>query len=625
MEVEEFKVSERGQRRRGRGRQPRLSLGPPPLSRASQRGCLSPKELEEWSKRYSLPDRELRACERAVGQCFKPLPLLGLPHLKMRGEGRGNRDTPIGNRGNRHRDNSTPATPLNTSVIQKYTLSLSKWVRWQTGQTHFKMVGPSAKGKQFVSLLEFLDLMYSCEGLGESYDSEMAAFLDRDDIHEDGGATSDDVRSAGSGVERERGGRRGRRRRMLPSDSSDDDDFRDEGVGNGSTAVEETSSKITSTEEDIELVAPKISSPLSDQKKQDHLPSSDDRDLPPASQHVIPRPPSCDSLDWLDTIEPTQISTPLSTSSSSLRPPPHDVQFAFPHTPPSSRKGKTPFITPLMTRHKKSRSTEHHPPPGSSANTTGAIDPPSEHMESMELFNDIPSAVLFDDFSDVGTSQPAQREGEEEEPAEEPKTRETQHYDPNITSIPESEDEGEEMEGSGMAPGGVSGEAHCDADRGNGDVSEESLIGGCGQKRRKFARPDFLLTQAPPKTPPTSLESSAAAGSSEDEDFLEPLSRRVRRRRGLEEREPLTTTAAAGKRVCVESEDFLEREAELSGEGSGGEDEREEVEGGRDEYDMEDSFINDSSVLTQVPGDKDFIFVSFFVQLFLLFSVVFFI
>ena len=616
MEVEEFKVSERGERRRGRGRQPRLSLGPPPLSKASQRGCLSPEELEEWSKRFSLPDRELRACERAVGQCFRPLPLLGLSRLKMRGEGRGNRDTPIGNRGNRNRNNSTPATPLNASVIQKYPLSLSKWVRWQTGQTHFKMVGPSAKGKQFVSLLEFMDLMYSCEGLGESYDSEMAAFLDRDDIHEDGGATSDDVRSAGSGVERERRGRKGRRRRMLPSNSSDDDDFRDEGVGKGPTA--EKSSKITSAEEDIELIAPKISSPLSDQQNQDHLPGSDGRDLPPASQHVIPRPPSCDSLDWLDTIEPTQVSTPLplSSSSTSLRPPPPDFQFAFPHTPPSSRKGKTSFVTPLTTpRHKKPRSTEHHPPPASGANTTGAIDPPSELMESLDLFSDIPSAVLFDDFSDVGTSQLAQGEREDEEPAEEPKDRETQHYDPNITSIPESEDEGEEMEGSGVAPGGVSGDAHCNADRGNGDVSEDSLIGGCGQKRRKFARPDFLLTQAPPKTPPTYLESSAAAGSSDDEDFLEPLSRRVRRRRGLEEREPLTTTAAvAGKRVCVESEDFLEREAELSGEGSGGEDEREEVEGERDEYDMEDSFINDNSVLTQVPGDKHFFF---FVSLFL--------
>ena len=80
----------------------------------------------------------------------------------------------------------------------------------------------------------------------------------------------------------------------------------------------------------------------------------------------------------------------------------------------------------------------------------------------------------------------------------------------------------------------------------------------------------------------------------------------------MEEREPHTTAVAAGKRVCVESEDFLEREAELSGEGSGGEEEREEVEGGRDEYDMEDSFINDNSVLTQVPGDKHLFFVSSF-------------
>ena len=163
------------------------------------------------------------------------------------------------------------------------------------------------------------------------------------------------------------------------------------------------------------------------------------------------------------------------------------------------------------------------------------------------------------------------------------------------------------MEGSGVESEGVSGEAHCDADQRNGDVSEESLIGRCGQ-RRKFARPDFVLTQALPKTPPTSLESLAAAGFSDDEDFLEPVSWRVGRRQGLEKRESLTTAAAAGKRVCVESEDFLEKGAEQSGEGSGGGEEREEVEGERDEYDMEDSFVNDNSVLTQVPGDKHSIF-----------------
>ena len=154
-----------------------------------------------------------------------------------------------------------------------------------------------------------------------------------------------------------------------------------------------------------------------------------------------------------------------------------------------------------------------------------------------------------------------------------------------ITSVPESEDE-EENETS----------VFCVSELG---TSEESLIGGCGKRRRKFARPDFLLTQAPPTTPPTSQHSSSVATvdteSSDDDDFIEPLGRRLKRRR-IEE-------GLSGERddemARLEPGEFVEREAELSGDG-GETGEEEEVGGGEDDYDMEDSFINDNSVLTQV-------------------------
>ena len=600
MTVEEYKPSERGQRARGR-RQPRLSLGPPVLSRASQRGCLSHQELEEWSKKFSLPDRELRACERAVGECFRYQQILGLSHLK-RGK-HGVLDTPIDNRVDRSR--STTGTPLNASVVQKYPLSLSKWIRWQTGQTHFKMVGPSEKGKQFVSLLEFLDLMYSCDGLGESYATEMAAFFDPEDIRTGGAAASTErVGTAGSGGERGRGGRKVRRRRRLASSSSDDDEFVDEGVRrNQSVSGGEQCSKPTPNEEDV-LVTEEMSPHLPDQ--QNPIPSVDDRDLPAASQHAIPRPPSCDSLDWLDDIRPSQISTPLPSRSSSTSANPHspprasrDFQFAFPHTPPSSRKSRAPFVTPLTTPpHRK---PEHNRRPVGDTSTT---DEASAHFESMDLFNDISSAVLFEDFSDVATSETAQDQSVKavQGVMEEREGKSTESIDDalNVTSIPESEDEGEENQENGDEKRGMAaGEVHCDSQ--NGDVSEESLIGGCGQRRRKFARPDFLLTQAPPKSPPISptASSGTSPGSGDDEDFLlEPLSRRLRKRGVFVERER-ESGAAGRKKVRLEPEEYLDKEAELSGEeeGSG---EEEEVERGADEYDMEDSFINDDSVLTQV-------------------------
>ena len=604
MTVEEYKPSERGQRGRGR-RQPRLSLGPPVLSRASQRGCLSHQELEEWSKRFSLPDRELRACERAVGECFRHQPILGLSHLK-RGK-RGVWDTPIDNRVNRN--HSTTGTPLNASVVQKFPLSLSKWIRWQTGQTHFKMVGPSEKGKQFVSLLEFLDLMYSCDGLGESYATEMAAFFDPEDIRTVGAAASTEgVSTAGSGGEKGRGGRRARRR--LASGSSDDDEFLDEGVGRGQSVGRGEQCSKPTTNEDV-LVTEEMSPHLPD--RHSPIPSVDDRDLPAALQHTIPRPPSCDSLDWLDDIQPSQISTPLPSRSSSTSANPHspphasrDFQFAFPHTPPSSRKSKTPFVTPLTTPPHRKPERNRQPVGDRETSTTNEV---SAHFESMDLFNDISSAVLFDDFSDVGTSQTAQEQsvkavqGEvEEKEVAVVEAGEGGSIDDalNITSIPESEDdgeEGEEIQENGDEKGGM--EVHCDSQ--NGDVSEESLIGGCGQRRRKFARPDFLLTQAPPKSPPISptASSGTAPGSGNDEDFLlEPLSRRLRKRGVFVERER-ESGEAGRKKVRLEPEEYLDKEAELSGEGeeSG---EEEEVERGADEYNMEDSFINDNSILTQV-------------------------
>ena len=549
MEVEQFKHTVRESKGKGRGKQPRLSFGPPALDAASRRGCLTHQELQEWSEMYSLPDRELRACERAVRDCYKPHPLLALSKLRK------NRDSSISNLVDQNCDVSTAATPLNGSVVQKYTLSLNRWVRCQTVQTSFKMIGPSEKGRQFVSLLEFLDLMYSCEGLGESYATEMAAFLDRDDV-----CAGDGVTGASEVV---------RRRRRLPSDSSDDCDFR-EGVRSEAAVEEELSPS--------HPLDPLSDNDCSDDLNPDPISGINDRVFPTESQHTIPQPPSCDSLAWLDSIEPTQVSTPLPSSPRAHPHTSHIFQFALPRTPPSSRKGKTLLVTPLTTPSQENQIQPH-------------CDPTSENhspanLDSVDLFNDISSAVLFGEFSDYNSSrlpQPTERG----EIGESPTAAVGGGASPEgcghvITSVPESEGE-EEDETSVL----------CVSELG---TSEESLIGGCGKRRRKFARPDFLLTQAPPTTPPTSQHSSSVATvdteSIEDDDFIEPLGRRLKRRR-IEE-------GLSGERDDeMEPGEFVEREAELSGDG-GETGEEEEVGGGEEDYDMENSFINDNSVLTQV-------------------------
>ena len=665
MEVSEFKVSEGGRgggggrgRGKGRGRQQRLSLGPPPLSKASQRGCLDHEELEEWIRNLSLPDRELKACERAVRECYRPHPLLGLAHLshgQSRDVPNSNQATPISNRAAQNRNSSiSTTTPFNTSVVQKYPLNLSKWVRWQTGQTHSKMVGPSEKTKQFVSLLEFIDLMYSCEGLGESYSTEMNTFLDRNDIHDTGNVREEGVRVC-------------KRRKRVLSDSGDDSDFREEGrVREG--AGEKAHCEVKTNEEQHNI---STDEPGTGERDKDHQPSPA-RDPPPTnvppsssnnsllpSQCAIPRPPTSDSLDWLDALEPTQVSTPLP-----LPPPPPpsthhhhphsplDFQFALPKTPPSLRKGKTPFVTPLTTRA-NSNVIQSDERTGSSTVRRSMID-------SVDLFNDISSDVLFEEFSYMSTPHPHRvtvegaprhpekptlepvagkkslREpvaekghGGEQEVVEE-RSRETArgeadireppaeremrchgeslmgkreghsvHWEPSVTCIPESDDEGGEEEVGEGDGGRTADKSPLSSELGASGMSDESMIGGRGIRRAKCARPDFLLTQASPSFLPSSPRAHPSPSShvtspplslpSSDEPLMERIKRRERRKRSHE----------ASNDSSEEDVFLLDEEAELSGEGGGGES-GEEGEGEGDGYDMEDSFINDNSVLTQV-------------------------
>ena len=668
MNVREFVSSKSAGTRgkgtgRGTGRQPRLSMGPPVPSRASRRGCLNDEELAEWIRDYALPDRELKACERAVKVCFKPHPLLRLSHLQRGAASRGIQATPPSNQTTPNCNSST--TQLNSTVTRKYPLNLSKWVRWQTAQTHFKMVGPSEKSKQFVSLLEFLDLMHSCEGLGDNYSTEMATFLNHDDIHEVGGDT---------GEVGERVMMSSRRRRRVLSDSSDDGDFRDD--VRGEEGGDKTSSRDETTgdmaQQEKEMTSPLDTEEAVEKQLSPSLPSEETMPVttPPPnrlngrgsltqSQHVIPRPPSCESLDWLDNIEPSQVSTPLPSSSSSHhhshshRPHPSH-QFAIPRTPPSSRKGKTPFVKPLTAPLPPihSNPTESHmtPPrshmtsPGSHMTPHMTPDSRESHVEmSVDMFSDTPSGVLFADLSHQRLSV---------------------HWDPNITCIPDSEEE-EELE-EGERKGEEREEREREGERGAGSskkdiscvrdscdnsdllaeevhVSDESVIGGGGRRQR--TTPDFLLTQAPlssprahshtsprahshtsPRAPLHSVMNSdrplndrkrkcgqemivIASSDDEDDEFIVPMRRKRRKQgevcssegvnRGTEEVN--SAGCRAGEDHLWKEFEFLDEEAELSeGGGDGGGEEEEEKEEGGDGYDLEDSFINDNSVLTQV-------------------------
>ena len=713
MNVQQFvsKV-ERGGRGRGRrkGKEARLSFGPPAQSRAQQRGCLNSEELDYWSKNYSLPDRELRACEKAVSDCFKPHPLLGLSHLQKETASHSVLDSPFSNQAGPNCNRSASATPPNTSVTQKYPLSLSKWVRWQTGQTHFKMVGSSEKTKQFVSLLEFLDVMYSCEDLGESYSAEMATFLNREDIYEDKSSASSDTKSGARGMAsseecaaRERV--RACKRRRLPSDSSEDDDFRE--LGSVRRETEEAEGGVVCLEEPVvhgdsgpeQLMADEdttseldtegknVAEEVAEKSLQEASPAlvneDNDRGSLLFSQHAIPRAPSAESLDWLDNIEPSQISTPL--PSSRLRSSPRrqedsadSFQFVIPRTPP---RGKTPVVTPLtaplpsLRDRSTARARKIRTPQSADSIDLFSDTHSPRNNESVDLFADLSSGVLFEDFSDISMSHnPGPHREDPMAEAGSPDRsdsvkivscrsgRKSSHvrWDHDVTCIPDSEDEAGEGGGEKVQERDIeqnSEQEEISKDSADSDseevtggevhvssLSEDSFIAVHGRRRARCARPAFLLTQAPP--PDVCLvssdsSSSVATGvgqavrrsrrreavtvledSSDEDEFVAPLRRlkkggsrdeglereRASRDGWLSRREKSTASNAVrehGKRKNEEFE-FLDEEAELSQEGGGQNSEGCGEEEGEDSYDMEDSFINDNSVLTQVLTDCRF-------------------
>ena len=743
MDVNQFvpKGSRAGRERgRGRGgggggRQSRLSVGPPPQR---EKGCLSREELEDWSRNLALPDRELRGCERSVSGLFKPQPLLGLARLRGETRSLSVLASPISNLVSPGVNQLGSTTPLNASVTQKYTLSLSKWVRWQTAHIPHKVVGPSIKNKQFVSLLEFLDLMHSCEGLGESYGQEMQTFLQQEDVCGAGTAVNTEEGEGGE-VGRGRGRGRGklRKRRRIMSESSDEEDFqqhtsrrREEEVGE--KVEEEWEARMGGCSQNA-VQEGEEGLPTREVEDAVHLPQApvanedNGRGILESSCHAIPKPPSTESLDWLDSIEPSQMSTPLPASITALPPPStfpssstplpsstltsspthhktttsltravhghstkartsDDFQFVIPRTPPSSRRGKPPFVTPLTA-----------PLPPACALFQRASPTAPQSADSVDLFSDISSAALFDTFSE--TSVPAKpvskkksalietgEKGDKESPLlAEPVLGDgsecpTVHCDLNVTCVPESEGEEEEEEEEEEEAGEEMEElmevqrttksfesavlttpppVTAAATEEGSSMLEDSFVAVHGRRARN-ARPSFLLTQTQRQETPASVGSSGSGSSesaersgvrekgggvrergrgggggggrggmaeegggrrrrrrevesvieimdsSSDEEFVAPI-KRVRRGGGVtretDQQEGWLArhkrpTTAAGREELGDRCAYIEEEAELSQEGdkysSGGSE-----DGGEDGYDMEDSFINDNSVLTQ--------------------------
>lgn len=701
------RAGKKGRAVRGRGRQSRLSFGP---TRRDPKGVyLTDSELDYWSRNFALPDRDSKAIEKAVERCVSQTdPFLSVSELNKQPS---KKETSLYSS---HSTSFTTNTSLNCSMSHsKYSLSLSRWIHWQTAPTSHRVVCDSLRTNQLTSSLEFMDLLHSGEGIGRSYELEMGTFLNPDDVKMDWQGRRGNPVEVSEG-QQEAGGcvgekRRARKRQRI-FDSSEDEDFQPPASKSASSATDAASDAVVLVDEgsssssgvscetwersaregsEVVVVGEESCPPGGNVLRDSKLPPTcndvdmgsnlhnNDRDCLTTSQCVVPKAPSADSLDWLDALEPSQVSssTPKATSvpkRSRVRSE-NTFQFATPKVPPSMKS-----TGPLLVSTHATPSVTH---------ATPSITPRSivDHSctESVDLFSDFSSAALFEDFS-VSTDPPRFRE-EGPNPTVTPKlgpqSEKIVHkltspsariggtdsaplargeenclrLDEEITVIAESdldESTGDDLEldggGNQQITSGRDSPNNTETEGGHKALTtavcdthlEDSFIvmHGRGQKKSRKLM-EFLRS---PTSVPCDVSPSVSLGSkksavippnqtstphniskrskcgtarrplmrvgsdSSDDEFQAPLLRRIKKCSTADlpvtppkpsPRDPLTH---GPKEENFSAHGYLEEEAELSSDGHFEGSSDEEMELDSNDYDCDDSFINDASLLTQV-------------------------
>lgn len=673
----------------GGGCQSKLGFGVN-RKKGDKHGFLSSDELSCWSNELALSDREFRTLEKSVENCFPTqTDFLSIAKIKEGVDCKCHKSS----QRNPFVDLSTSFanSSLNSSASQlrrKYHLSLNKWMQYQTAPIPTAVTGHSSKTKQLTSVLEFIDLLNSTDGIGHSYDLEMETFLNLEDIQKRErrdqqqesvqSALSRDGGSVDVGVRKKR--KVGPIQRFLDESSdedagqkeklvietfnntdavilerfeSTDDNVLDEGgafVGVANEEVDSESGKVSCEKEQVEV---------------DATPTVFE-----ASQHV-PRAPSLDSLDWLDEIEPSQVPNSLMkkggnclssaevTSSliESVSKMEEEFQFVTPKAPPSSRRRS--LIQASST-------------PISSSNQRKRLLPPVDEkffQGSIDSLDDLPANAIFDDFCDSMSSKPEVTKAKrstanrpsnfisEIGETKQMSLRETRKLMENCVVIG-SDSEGEEDEERDTHGGGRPSAAVQDTSC----TSEDSFLRVHGRRKKKSFKVINHVLESPPTQrsavgSPTKLPITFSPGSkenvpsqalvemdpskwlstkrartknakkkvtrfdlsdsSDDDDFNEPLMQRIRKKSLSKkltssisiQKSPEVTKAhrkvRPKKRKLLEG--FVDEEAEVSAaEGEESTDESSQWLQDSREYDMEDSFINDNSMLTQVsPSQRE--------------------
>ena len=619
----------------GKGKQSRLSFG---LYQGSIPGTLKDTELLVWKERYALSDRQTHNLQQAVATCIKPDKLLCLQEQSEVA------DTSM--------SSDSAECSSTTSDIQ---LSLDRWTEWQRASVSTRHIGHSSTTNQLVRILQFTESATVTPDFIMSYDMEMQMFLNHDDIvpssskqhrNEEAAISSSSVPTNGN-KPGDKILKTGKRRLCF---DSEDEDFVTASSTKREAAVMRTSVASSSKPSFMDV---SIVNDLADST------SADSEDVPAIADNssIIPPPPNVDSLSWMDQLPlsqspnrtvtplPLNYSTPvkasLKTTAKGFSPakvPNKDKSpLQLPHlvTPvgqPSrsskvsdnkllSSKQNTPTIlkgnktsTPKLvaTVRPSSQSVSHDKvatptKPTSSPKQVSLVGTPylEKHSDSAKATNQTSKPPLLQKKkrhpSDASVSLVAQANILRTPPNTQkvkPTISKGRHavalnspsgqsplgvvespgkFDDVIDTIPESDMECEE------APIIIGGS----------DIrksrSEQDSFAVIHNKKKKNQEPSFLCTQLP-SAMSQPRRKQLVIDSSTDDDFTP-----VKKKRKLDNHSSTDTSRAEG-------EDYLDLEAEVSSSDVTMTEDNVEKFTDKDAYDIDDSFINDATQLTQLPS-----------------------
>ena len=627
MTVGDFVSAEKKLRRTAKstGGQSKFGVGFAGGKKGAKNAFLSDQELTCWSKELSLSDREFRVIEKSVGRCVSTdNPLLCFKHLNVAPSSQSERSQADLEHLYVHTQPKKSSGNNSSVLSSRFSLDLSKWVHLQTAPASAKLVGHSSTSEVLRSSLEFAEILQTSDGKSLAYDLEMQKFLDEGDVKK---------RDRGSKDSNKTGEQR---RRKIFLDSSDDEDF----------VV--TSKLSLKTVDDHDNNEDEIACPSDDDEPNDEVSGGEESRKRgvhfTASQHVVPRAPHEDEpLDWLDDIEPSQ-SQPhfTSTESDKSNIPKKDCEptFVTPKAPPCKRRNKifpASCSTPKCAVKTPVLSPEYEVPPPLPSSTTRR----NSFMESIDLFADMSARDLFGEFSnsslldresksqgcssrDEKTSDPLDAILEENERIKSPASCGAEGHDKSkdriiiqddVIVINESdvqEDESSDRTPEVKTSPGVAERESAEL-AGNDDSYElhpskrrrkkVNILESPHEERISLRRGNRTNASEKhtPQVPPKRMNKVANATNldSSDDDFCVPLLKRIRKNTGskhhdgnYKEKPAAETSPRNPKQKC----DFIEDEAQLSGE----EDSYLSNDmDAQDIYDVEDSFINDNSMLTQ--------------------------